>query len=78
MRPDDIKRLIEAGIPGAEVAVQGADGRHFEAVVIAEAFAGLSMVRQHQLVYAALGDLMQEAIHALSLKTLTPAQARDG
>ncbi|HEV2042800.1 MAG TPA: BolA family protein, partial [Casimicrobiaceae bacterium] len=38
------------------------------------AFAGLPKVKQHQLVYSALGDRMREEIHALSMQTLTPAQ----
>ncbi|MDA8362356.1 MAG: BolA/IbaG family iron-sulfur metabolism protein [Gammaproteobacteria bacterium] len=75
--PEDIKRLIEAGIPGAQVRVTG-DGRHFEAVVICGAFAGQSIVAQHQMVYKALGEKMRAEIHALSIRTLTrdaPEQA---
>ena len=53
------------------------DGQHLEAVIVRAAFAGLSQVRQHQLVYAALGDRMREEIHALSMTTLTPAQWAD-
>lgn len=54
------------------INVQGDDGTHFEAVVVSPAFVGKSMVQQHQLVYAALGDRMRAEIHALSMKTLTP------
>jgi acid stress-induced BolA-like protein IbaG/YrbA len=43
-------------------------------VIVSAAFAGLTKVKQHQLVYAALGDRMREEIHALSMQTLTPAQ----
>jgi len=50
------------------------DGQHFEAVIVSDAFAGKSRIQQHQLVYAALGERMREEIHALSMKTLTPAQ----
>ena len=50
------------------------DGQHWEALIVSDAFEGLSKVRQHQLVYAALGDRMREEIHALSMTTLTPAQ----
>ena len=73
--PEDIKRAIEAGLACEHVEVDG-DGRHFQAVIVSEAFAGLSKVRQHQLVYGALGDRMREEIHALSMQTLTPAQWR--
>jgi acid stress-induced BolA-like protein IbaG/YrbA len=73
-RAEDIQRLIEAGIPGAQVRVIGDDGRHFEALVVSKDFVGKSLVQQHQLVYRALGEHMREAIHALSLRTLTPEQ----
>ena len=56
------------------VEVHGADGVHFEAVVVSPAFAGLSRVRRHQMVYAALGDRMREEIHALSMQTLSPEE----
>ena len=71
MQPDDIKRLIEQGLPGAEVSVIG-DGQHFEAEIVSAAFAGKNMVQQHQMVYATLGDKMRAEIHALSLRTRTP------
>ena len=71
MQPEDIKRMIERGLPGAEVQVDG-DGHHFEAVIVAKEFAGKSMLQQHQMVYATLGDKMRSEIHALSLRTLTP------
>jgi acid stress-induced BolA-like protein IbaG/YrbA len=74
--PVDIQRLIEAGLPGATVSVDG-DGHHFEARVVSAAFAGKSLIQQHQMVYRALGDNMREVIHALSIKTLTPDAARD-
>lgn len=71
MSPDEIKQMIEAGIEGAEVTVEGDDGAHFSARVISDAFAGLTMIKQHKLVYAALGDSMESAIHALSIQTFT-------
>lgn len=72
MNEAEVKRLIEAGLPGSEVTVSG-DGRHFEAVVVSGAFAGKSMLHQHRMVYATLGDSFQsDAIHALSVKTYTP------
>lgn len=54
------------------IKVLGDDGTHFEAVVVSPAFVGKSMVQQHQLVYAALGDRMRAEIHALSMRTITP------
>jgi len=73
---EDIKRLIEAGLPGAQVRVEGDDGQHFEAVVVCADFVGKSRVQQHQMVYKALGENMRDAvIHALALRTLTPDEA---
>ena len=75
MNTETIKNLIEQGLPGAKADVQSADGVHFEAVVVADAFAGKLPLARHRLVYATLGDLMGGEIHALSLKTLTPEEA---
>ncbi len=54
------------------IKVLGDDGTHFEAIVVSPLFAGKTMVQQHQLVYAALGDRMRAEIHALSMRTYTP------
>jgi acid stress-induced BolA-like protein IbaG/YrbA len=72
MSASRLQEMIEAGMPGARIMVVGDDGRHFQAVVVSAAFTGLSAVRRHQLVYAALGDAMREQVHALSLATHTP------
>jgi acid stress-induced BolA-like protein IbaG/YrbA len=74
MQAADIKRMIEAGLPGSRAVVQGEDGTHFEATVIYDGFAGQPLLAQHRMVYATLGDNMQSAIHALALRTLTPEQ----
>jgi len=73
VEPSSIERSIRDGLACTHLEVQG-DGAHFEAVVVSAAFAGLSRVRRHQLVYAALGDRMREEIHALSMKTLSPEE----
>ena len=73
MDPNQIRQFIEEGMQCDHVEVSG-DGRHFEAVVVSPLFRGLSKVRQHQLVYAALGERMREDIHALSMRTLTPEE----
>jgi len=54
------------------IKVLGDDGTHFEALIVSPAFEGKSMIKQHQLVYAALGDRMRAEIHALSMKTYSP------
>lgn len=76
MDTETIKNLIERGLPGAKVAVSGADGVHFEATVVCADFAGKLPLARHRMVYATLGDLMGGAIHALALKTVTPEEAR--
>ena len=70
----EIKRLIEAGISCEFVAIEGDDGVHFTGIVVSAEFEGKLRVRQHQAVYAALGKLMGNEIHALQLQTYTPAQ----
>jgi acid stress-induced BolA-like protein IbaG/YrbA len=74
---DSIKSSIEAGIACDVVEVAG-DGQHFEALVVSDAFSGLSRLARHRLVYAALGDRMRAEIHALSMTTLTPAERAAG
>ena len=74
MDAEQIRQLIQAALPDADVRVYGDDGVHFEAEVVTPAFNGLRLLQRHRLVYAALGDLMGGAIHALALKTLTPEE----
>lgn len=73
MNPDFIKQCIEEGLETVHVEVQG-DGRHFEAIIVSALFRDKPKVKQHQLVYQALGTRMREEIHALSMKTLTPEE----
>jgi acid stress-induced BolA-like protein IbaG/YrbA len=64
--------MIRKGLPGAEVTVTGDDGVHFEAVVRTAEFAGKSTLARHRMVYATLGELMGNEIHALGLRTELP------
>lgn len=73
MDPDEIRRIIEAGISTEHVEVTG-DGAHFEAVIVSDEFEGKNLVQRHQIVYRTLGDRMKGDIHALSMKTFTPNQ----
>ena len=66
--PDELKQRIETGIPGARAEVTG-DGHHFNAVVSASAFEGLSRIAQHRLVYDVFGNEVGNRIHALSIQT---------
>jgi stress-induced morphogen len=71
----EIKQRIEAAIPGAQAEVEDytGGGDHFRATVVAPAFEGLSRIQQHRLVYDVFGAEVGGAIHALALKTQTPA-----
>ena len=71
--PDDVRRYIAAGLQCSVLEVEG-DGRHFNALIVSPAFEGKTRVARHQLVYAALGDRMRAEVHALSMRTLTPAE----
>lgn len=71
--PADVQSFIAKGLECEHVEVEG-DGRHFFATIVSAAFEGTSRVARHQRVYRALGDRMREQIHALSMKTLTPAE----
>lgn len=72
MEPENVKMLIQAGFSQAEVEVTG-DGSHFQAIVVSADFNDKTTIKRHQLVYATLGDKVQNnEIHALSLKTYTP------
>ena len=71
--PEDVKQYIAAGLACEHLVVEG-DGQHFYATIVSDAFTGKRPIQRHQLVYAALGDRMKAEIHALSMKTLTPAE----
>jgi stress-induced morphogen len=74
MAADEISALIQAAIPDAAVEITdlAGDGDHYAATVTAASFAGLSRVKQHQAVYAALGGRMGGVLHALQLTTGVP------
>lgn len=75
VEPNVVEERIRSGITDVRhVEVRDLTGTqdHYEAVVVSPAFAGLSRIEQHQLVYRALGELMSGPVHALALKTFTP------
>ena len=75
--PDQVQTMIQAGLPDAQVQVQDltGGGDHYQVIVVSEAFEGKGLVQQHQLVYDSVRQAMSsEAIHALALKTYTPAK----
>ncbi|MCB0074575.1 MAG: BolA family transcriptional regulator [Caldilineaceae bacterium] len=74
---DHIEATIRQSIPDARVRVVDPynDGQHFEAYVVSDAFEGLPLVRQHQLVLKSLKDEFDaNTVHAVALKTFTPAK----
>jgi stress-induced morphogen len=70
-----LETILREGFPDAEIEVEdlAGDGDHYKAKIVSAAFAGLSRVRQHQLVYAALKGRMGGELHALALETSAPA-----
>jgi len=74
MQPSEIKRLIEAGFEQPIVRVQSDDNTHYAALIVAGEFEGKRPLARHQLVYEALGSLVGNEIHALSIQALTPAE----
>jgi acid stress-induced BolA-like protein IbaG/YrbA len=74
MEEDTLTAQLKACLDCEHIVVQG-DGVHFEAVIVAASFSGLSRLQRHQRVYACLGDAIQSGeIHALTMKTLTPEE----
>ena len=75
METEAVKKLIEAGMPGATVEVTG-DGRHFEALVVSAEFAGKTPLQRHRMVLATVQQqIASDELHALSIKAKTPDQA---
>ena len=76
MNPVQIEQLIKAAMPDAQVKVQSDDNTHFSALIVSDTFASKRTLQRHQIVYAALGSRMGNEIHALSMQTLTLAEAQ--
>jgi acid stress-induced BolA-like protein IbaG/YrbA len=72
VRPEDIKTCIEQGLACQHLEVVG-DGQHFQALIVSPDFVGKSRIQRHQLVFHAL-EKMDEEVHALSMRTLTPEE----
>jgi stress-induced morphogen len=74
MTASEIERLIKSAIPDAEVTIRdlAGDGDHYTARVVSRSFGGMSRIRQHQAVYAALGTRVGGELHALQLETAVP------
>ncbi len=75
MSAAEIEAAIRTALPDAEISIEdlAGDGDHYRATVVSSAFKGMPRVRQHQLIYEALGGRMGGTLHALALTTRTPA-----
>ncbi|HET8791261.1 MAG TPA: BolA family protein [Modicisalibacter sp.] len=74
MQPSDVKALLESRIDDCEFSIQG-EGCNFQVIAVGEAFDGLNPVKRQQLIYGALSEeIASGALHAVSIKTYTPAQ----
>jgi acid stress-induced BolA-like protein IbaG/YrbA len=71
--PESIQKNIEQGMTLTHISVTG-DGRHFEAIVVSDEFAGMSRIQRQQRVFKTLGARMDGEVHALSIKTFTPQE----
>ena len=72
MTADDIRQSILEKLECEFLEIIGEDGTHFEGTIVSSLFEGLNRVKQHQMVFNALGNKMKSEIHALSMKTYTP------
>lgn len=72
MTADDIRQSILAKMECEFIEILGEDGTHFEGTIVSELFEGINRVKQHQMVFNALGDKMKSEIHALSMRTFSP------
>jgi acid stress-induced BolA-like protein IbaG/YrbA len=74
MSPDDVKKLIEDGIPNSEAMISG-EGCNLSAVVISPEFEGKTMVQEQKMVYATVNHLISTGeLHALGIKAFTPEE----
>ena len=71
MDPIEITKLIEAGLPQADVNIMSDDNTHFEALIVSDEFVDKRALARHQLVYQCLGALMGNEIHAMSIRAYT-------
>ena len=73
--PQDLQALLHQAFPDADIRITDLTGTqdHYEAAIASDVFDNKSLLEQHRLVYAALGDAMKEQVHAFSFKTYTKA-----
>jgi len=76
MSAEDLETRLRDAFPDAEIEITdlAGDGDHYRARIVSQAFRGVPRVRQHQMVYAALGGRMGGELHALALETGAPKE----
>lgn len=75
MENDEVKQLIESGLAGSKVAIEG-DGSHFDATIVCADFEGKNTLARQRMVFAAVGDAITSGrLHNLNIKALTPDEA---
>ena len=76
MAQHELETRLRAAFPDAQITVEdlAGDNDHYRARIVSKAFAGLSRVKRHQMVYAALKGGMGSELHALALDTRTPEE----
>ncbi len=74
MTLDELKAKIESLVPNSTAYILDPmnDGQHLQAIVISETFAGMPLIKQHQMIMKPLKDTLAHSVHALGLKTFTP------
>lgn len=74
MTSEELQSIISAGLPCEHIELSG-DGQHWYATIVSSSFEGLRLIQRHKQVYATLGARIQtNEVHALSMKTFTPAE----
>ncbi|HYW56315.1 MAG TPA: BolA family protein [Polaromonas sp.] len=74
MTSEELQTIIASGLPCEHIELTG-DGRHWYATIVSSLFEGQRLIQRHQRVYATLGGRMHtDEVHALSMKTFTPAE----
>ena len=73
---EQVKEIIEKAVPASRAYVLDpmGDGEHLQAIVVSPSFEGLMLVKQHQMVMKPLKEALASSVHALALKTFTPAK----
>jgi stress-induced morphogen len=76
MKPDELKATLLRAFPGSDVEIIDLTGTsdHYQARIVSSSFEGKGKLEQHRMVYAALGEAMKGAVHALALNTYSPSQ----